>query len=780
MLIEIFKSLQPVAIRRDRVSHPVGKGAAGALSLFAAASAFFASAALAIPPDRQAPTVTIASPANGTTYTSAQTVTIAANASDNVGVSRVEFYDNGVLRGTDTLAPFSMSWTISSSVNGAHGWTARAYDVRGNSTTSSSVTLNVSIAAAADTTRPTVSLTSPASGSTFTTAQTVTVFAAASDNVGVTRIEFYDGATLKCSGTGSSCAWPITSANNGSHAWTAKAYDAAGNTATSATTTLNVNIGTVAGDTTPPSVSITGPASGTVFTTATTVSINASASDNVAVSRIEFYDGGTLKCSGTGLSCAWSIASSLNGAHSWTARAYDAAGNSTTSAPVSLTVNIAATTSAGAPLWVDAFGGATAGDIATGKATAIDPTGNVFVAATLAGSGDFNPAAPLYSSNTNGNIVLAKYASGGGIQWTRMWAGSATTAIPTSMQTDGSGAVFVTGYYQGAIDFGGGSLTSTGGYNMFVVKYGGDGSFMWARRFGGTGSIAGNALSLDGVGGLYVAGYLQGGGDFGGGALTSNAGSRDAFVAKYNAADGGYQWARVYGGAGTDTATGVDVGPDGQPVITGSFQQSASFGGSTFTSAGSDDVFVAKLTSAGAGVWSQRYGGAGSDQPAGLGIDGTGAIVIAVRYTGSANFGGLTLSSVGDYDIALAKYSAAGTPVWSNSLGGLYTDLVQAIAVNANGDIAITGTTLSAIDFGGGYLFDNGSYDIFVAKYAASGAHVWSKRAGKLYDDRGTGVAIDGTGAIAATGFFVQGINFGNGDILNSGGADGYIAKFAP
>jgi len=260
--------------------------------------AFMVAPALAVPPDRQAPTVYISSPGNGTTYTSAQTVAVAASTSDNVGVTRVEFYDNGALRGTDTVAPFSWSWSVSSGVNGSHSWTARAYDARGNSSTSSPVTLNVSIAAAGDSTAPAVSITSPGSGSSFSTAQTVNVYAAASDNVGVARIEFYDGGTLKCSGSASSCAWPITSANNGSHAWTAKAYDAAGNVATSGTVTLNVNISTTSGDTTPPTVAITGPASGTTFTTATTVSVNASASDNVGVSRIEFYDGSTLKCSG--------------------------------------------------------------------------------------------------------------------------------------------------------------------------------------------------------------------------------------------------------------------------------------------------------------------------------------------------------------------------------------------------------------------------------------------------------------------------------------------------
>jgi hypothetical protein len=74
-------------------------------------------------------------------------------------------------------------------MNGTHSWTARAYDAAGNSTTSSGASLTVNIGST-DTTPPAVSITSPASGTTYTTAQTVTLTATASDNVGVTKVEF--------------------------------------------------------------------------------------------------------------------------------------------------------------------------------------------------------------------------------------------------------------------------------------------------------------------------------------------------------------------------------------------------------------------------------------------------------------------------------------------------------------------------------------------------------------------------------------------------------------
>ncbi len=82
-----------------------------------------------------------------------------------------------------------------------------------------------------DTTPPTVSISTSPTGPTYTSAQTVTISAAATDDQGVTRVEFYDGTTLKGTDTTSpySYAWGITGADNGSHTWTAKAYDAAGN-----------------------------------------------------------------------------------------------------------------------------------------------------------------------------------------------------------------------------------------------------------------------------------------------------------------------------------------------------------------------------------------------------------------------------------------------------------------------------------------------------------------------------------------------------------------------
>jgi endoglucanase len=190
--------------------------------------------------DTTPPTVSLASSA--TTVTTASTITLTATASDNVGVTRVEFYDGTTLLGTDTTAPYTQAVALTAANNGVHSYTARAFDAAGNVGTSAAVSVNVNIGGGGDTTPPTVTLAS--SATTVTTASTITLTATASDNVGVTRVEFLDGATLL--GTDTSAPYTqavtLTSANNGTHSYTARAFDAAGNSRVSTAVTVTVNI----------------------------------------------------------------------------------------------------------------------------------------------------------------------------------------------------------------------------------------------------------------------------------------------------------------------------------------------------------------------------------------------------------------------------------------------------------------------------------------------------------------------------------------------------------
>lgn len=91
--------------------------------------------------DTTAPTVSVTSPTAGSTVSG--TVSINATASDNVGVSKVEFYVDGSLRSTDTTAPYSWSWNTTTFANSSHTIVAKAYDAANNMGTSGNVTVTV-------------------------------------------------------------------------------------------------------------------------------------------------------------------------------------------------------------------------------------------------------------------------------------------------------------------------------------------------------------------------------------------------------------------------------------------------------------------------------------------------------------------------------------------------------------------------------------------------------------------------------------------------------------
>ncbi|MGH8528016.1 MAG: Ig-like domain-containing protein, partial [Gammaproteobacteria bacterium] len=192
--------------------------------------------------DTQAPTVTMTAPANGTTV-SGSSVTVSANASDNVGVSAVQFkLDGANLGAEDTSSPYSISWNTTTATNGSHTLTAVARDAAGNTTTSAGVSVTVP-----DATSPTVSITAPADGATVS-GTTVTVSANASDNVGVGGVQFkLDGANLGAEDITApySIVWNSTTATIGSHTLTAVARDAAGNIGTSAGVKVTVKSGPI-------------------------------------------------------------------------------------------------------------------------------------------------------------------------------------------------------------------------------------------------------------------------------------------------------------------------------------------------------------------------------------------------------------------------------------------------------------------------------------------------------------------------------------------------------
>ena len=286
--------------------------------------------------DTTAPSVALTAPAAGATLTG--TVTVTATATDNVAMAGVQFLLDGANLGAEVTGPgptYTYSWNTATATNGSHTLSARARDGAANT----ALAANVNITALNDTTPPTVSLTSPGAGAILN--GTISLVASAADNGTLAGVQFrLDGVDLGAEVTGTgptyTYSWNTTTATNGPHTLSARARDAATNTALAA----NVNI-SVFNDTTPPTVSLTSPGAGAILNG--TISLVASAADNGTLAGVQFrLDGVDLgaEVTGTGptYTYSWNTTTATNGPHALSARARDAATNTALAANVNISV----------------------------------------------------------------------------------------------------------------------------------------------------------------------------------------------------------------------------------------------------------------------------------------------------------------------------------------------------------------------------------------------------------------------------------------------------------
>ena len=182
--------------------------------------------------DTVAPTVNITSPTNNTAVSGAA-VSINATATDASSITKVEFYVDGGLLNTNTIAPYSASWNTTSYVhNSSHSLVAKAYDSASNVGTSATVTVKV-----LDVTAPAVSITFPLNNTTVNKNSKVNISAISSDISGIVKVEFYVTGTLKCIDTTVpySCVWTVPSPPKTTYTLQARAYDVANNVGNSET-----------------------------------------------------------------------------------------------------------------------------------------------------------------------------------------------------------------------------------------------------------------------------------------------------------------------------------------------------------------------------------------------------------------------------------------------------------------------------------------------------------------------------------------------------------------
>lgn len=303
--------------------------------------------------------------------------------------------------------------------------------------------------------------------------------------------------------------------------------------------------------------------------------------------------------------------------------------------------------------------------------------------------------------------------------------------------------------------------------------------FLWAVQAGGIGFDKGSRVAVDPDGHIVVTGYFQETATFGNLSLTST-GFKDIFVAKYDG-EGQVLWAVQGEGDFEDEGLGIATDASGNILVTGAFFEEATFGTTTLTGRGSFDVFVVKYDADGNVLWAASGGGTSLDRGFGIAADAAGNCAVTGQFSETATFGNTTLVSDGIFDIFVASYAADGTFRWAKKAGGQFTDEGNDIVLDPSGNTLVTGKFSGAVTFGDTTLFSNRLFNTFLAKYDTAGNLRWVRKAGGR-DDFGYGIATDAMGNALLTGYFQQAGRFEgiqNGITLNSAGSgDIYIAKY--
>lgn len=422
-------------------------------------------------------------------------------------------------------------------------------------------------------------------------------------------------------------------------------------------------------------------------------------------------------------------------------------------------------------LWREGIGGLSSDN---GSSVAMDASGNVFVTGLFSNMVDFGGGL-LGTNSTPDQVFLAKYSAAGTYLWSKKICNSTQATGFPAITTDASGNVFVTGGFIGVADFGNGNVTSAGDKDIFLVKCSPTGAYLWSGHYGNSGLDYGSSVATDAAGNVYFTGVFTGTVNFGNGNLYSQ-GNTDIFVVK-KSSTGSTLWSQRFGEGGYDYGSGVATDAAGDVFAVGAFQTGVDFGGGMLTGLSFIDAYIAEFDPSGTHLWSKDLGSTDGDFAYSAATDNAGNVFVTGAFAGTADFGGGNLVSAGSNDIFIVKYGSTGTHLWSQRFGGTGDDEAYSIAIDASGDAFVTGSFQASVDFGGGPLVTAGGADIFVAKYDASGAHVWSERYGDTSDDVGRSVSTDDFGTLFATGTFQGTMVFGDSSMVSAGGQDIYVVK---
>ena len=347
-----------------------------------------------------------------------------------------------------------------------------------------------------------------------------------------------------------------------------------------------------------------------------------------------------------------------------------------------------------------------------------------------------------------------------------MGGSSGGNEIVKSITGDNAGNVYVVGSFTSQ-NFTIGSFTlnnssGSGTSDVFVAKYSPEGLVLWAKSAGGSQADSAVSIAKDISGNIYVTGTFSSSNITFGTTTLSNTSSNtnDIFIVKYDV-NGNVKWAKKAGGASDDNVTDIAIDINNNVFITGNFTSaSLTFGTSTLTNAGANDIFYTKYDTSGAVQWAHSASSSFDEYAKAITADASGNCFITGSFVGpSLTFGTITLTDNGNENLYITKVNSAGTVVWAHQMGSTASDKGTDVMTDVSGNVFLTGSFSSATmsDDASSFTLTNnipGKFDIFTVKYTSAGTVAWAKSVGGNGDELASTINIDACGYIYVCGSF--------------------------
>jgi hypothetical protein len=245
-------------------------------------------------------------------------------------------------------------------------------------------------------------------------------------------------------------------------------------------------------------------------------------------------------------------------------------------------------------------------------------------------------------------------------------------------------------------------------------------------------------------------------------------------------AQAAWQWAKSISGTGIAEVICVITAPDNSIYVAGDFTETVTIGETVLVSAGAYDAYVAKLDTNGNWLWAVQCGGTGWERITNLAVDAEGNLWMSGYYNQAFSFGTFPINPIGNYDIFVAKLSQQRTWLGATGVGSTYDDGIGGLAIAPDGSVYLAGEYRDSITFGTNVLTDaNGN--IFVAKYDSNLNNLWAMQP----NNHGNTLICDEIGTDLQGNFYLLGsfmyqCTFGTTSPITifSQQMDAYVAKF--